>query len=111
MQGEICRGKFQKFGGRLRVIVADFDDLNLPRRPRSWNSRSIRRRRSYRSSHWVFRKLALQFRVTLQKSFSRRQKSSDPGERMSSRPPGLSIRQQRESPLEIQQPHAFLELQ
>ena len=30
MQGEICRGKFQKFGGRLRVIVADFDDLNLP---------------------------------------------------------------------------------
>jgi SAM-dependent methyltransferase len=27
-QGEICRGKFQKFGGRLRVIVADFDDLD-----------------------------------------------------------------------------------
>ena len=30
IQGEICRGKFQKFGGRLRVVVADFDDLSLP---------------------------------------------------------------------------------
>jgi hypothetical protein len=30
IQGEICRGKFQKFDGRLRVVVADFDDLSLP---------------------------------------------------------------------------------
>ena len=30
IQGEICRGKFQKFGGRLRVVVADFDELSLP---------------------------------------------------------------------------------
>jgi cyclopropane fatty-acyl-phospholipid synthase-like methyltransferase len=30
IQGEIGRGKFQKFGGRLRVVLADFDDLSLP---------------------------------------------------------------------------------
>jgi SAM-dependent methyltransferase len=29
VQGDICRRKFEKFGGRLRVMVADFDDLNL----------------------------------------------------------------------------------
>jgi len=29
VQGDICRQKFEKFGGRVRVIVADFDDLNL----------------------------------------------------------------------------------
>lgn len=28
-QGDICRSKFGKFEGRVRVIVADFDDLNL----------------------------------------------------------------------------------
>ncbi len=30
-QGEICRRKFEKFDGRVRVIVADFDGLDLPR--------------------------------------------------------------------------------
>jgi ubiquinone/menaquinone biosynthesis C-methylase UbiE len=30
VQGDICRRKFEKFGGRVRVMVADFDDLNLP---------------------------------------------------------------------------------
>ncbi len=29
VQGDICRSKFEKFGGRVRVMVADFDDLNL----------------------------------------------------------------------------------
>jgi SAM-dependent methyltransferase len=29
VQGDICRSKFGKFDGRVRVIVADFDDLNL----------------------------------------------------------------------------------
>jgi SAM-dependent methyltransferase len=29
MQGDICWSKFEKFGGRVRVMVADFDDLNL----------------------------------------------------------------------------------
>jgi SAM-dependent methyltransferase len=30
VQGEICRRKFEKFDGRVRVIVADFDGLDLP---------------------------------------------------------------------------------
>jgi SAM-dependent methyltransferase len=30
VQGEICRRKFEKFNGRVRVIVADFDGLDLP---------------------------------------------------------------------------------
>jgi len=30
VQGDICRRKFEKFGGRVRVIVADFDTLDLP---------------------------------------------------------------------------------
>jgi ubiquinone/menaquinone biosynthesis C-methylase UbiE len=29
VQADICRRKFDKFGGRVRVIVADFDSLNL----------------------------------------------------------------------------------
>jgi SAM-dependent methyltransferase len=29
VQGQICARKFEKFGGRVRVMVADFDDLNL----------------------------------------------------------------------------------
>jgi SAM-dependent methyltransferase len=29
VQGEICRERFNKFGGRVRVMVADFDDLDL----------------------------------------------------------------------------------
>jgi SAM-dependent methyltransferase len=29
-QAEICRRKFQKFDGRVRVVVADFDGLDLP---------------------------------------------------------------------------------
>jgi SAM-dependent methyltransferase len=29
VQGDICRSKFEKFDGRVRVMVADFDDLNL----------------------------------------------------------------------------------
>ena len=29
-QAEICQRKFAKFGGRLRVIIADFDALELP---------------------------------------------------------------------------------
>jgi ubiquinone/menaquinone biosynthesis C-methylase UbiE len=29
VQGNICRGRFEKFGGRVRVMVADFDKLNL----------------------------------------------------------------------------------
>ena len=29
VQGDICRRKFQKFGGRVRVIVMDFDELEL----------------------------------------------------------------------------------
>lgn len=29
VQGDICRRKFEKFGGRVRVMVADFDYLNL----------------------------------------------------------------------------------
>ena len=29
VQGEICREKFEKFGGRVRVMVTDFDDLDL----------------------------------------------------------------------------------
>ena len=29
-QGDICRSKFEKYGGRLRVMVADFDGLSLP---------------------------------------------------------------------------------
>jgi SAM-dependent methyltransferase len=30
VQAEICRRKFQKFGGRARAMVADFDFINLP---------------------------------------------------------------------------------
>jgi SAM-dependent methyltransferase len=30
VQGDICRSKFEKYGGRLRVMVADFDALSLP---------------------------------------------------------------------------------
>jgi SAM-dependent methyltransferase len=30
VQGDICRRKFAKFGGRVRVIVTDFDMLDLP---------------------------------------------------------------------------------
>ncbi len=30
VQGEICTRKFEKFGGRVRVMVADFDLLKLP---------------------------------------------------------------------------------
>ena len=30
VQGDICRSKFDKYGGRLRVMVADFDGLSLP---------------------------------------------------------------------------------
>ncbi len=30
VQGDICRSKFEKYGGRLRVMVADFDGLSLP---------------------------------------------------------------------------------
>jgi SAM-dependent methyltransferase len=30
VQEDICRRKFKKFGGRVRVIVADFDALDLP---------------------------------------------------------------------------------
>lgn len=30
VQADICRRKFAKFGGRLRVIVTDFDILDLP---------------------------------------------------------------------------------
>jgi SAM-dependent methyltransferase len=30
VQGDICRRKFAKFGGRVRVIVSDFDVLDLP---------------------------------------------------------------------------------
>ena len=29
VQGEICRERFEKFGGRVRVMVTDFDDLDL----------------------------------------------------------------------------------
>jgi SAM-dependent methyltransferase len=29
-QADICQRKFEKFEGRVRVIVADFDDLDLP---------------------------------------------------------------------------------
>src|SRR6266498_1001519 len=29
-RADICQRKFQKFEGRVRVIVADFDDLDLP---------------------------------------------------------------------------------
>ena len=29
VQGDICRRRFQKFGGRVRVIVMDFDKLDL----------------------------------------------------------------------------------
>jgi cyclopropane fatty-acyl-phospholipid synthase-like methyltransferase len=29
-QADICQPKFEKFEGRVRVIVADFDDLDLP---------------------------------------------------------------------------------
>ena len=29
VQGDICRSKFEKFGGRVQVMVADFDDLDL----------------------------------------------------------------------------------
>lgn len=29
VQADICRRKFEKFGGRVRVIVADFDSLDL----------------------------------------------------------------------------------
>jgi SAM-dependent methyltransferase len=29
VQGDICRSKFEKFGGHVRVMVVDFDDLNL----------------------------------------------------------------------------------
>ena len=28
-QGDICRKKFEKFDGRVQVMVADFDHLNL----------------------------------------------------------------------------------
>jgi SAM-dependent methyltransferase len=31
VQADICRRKFAKFGARVRVIVSDFDDLDLPR--------------------------------------------------------------------------------
>ena len=31
VQADICRRKFAKFGARARVIVSDFDDLDLPR--------------------------------------------------------------------------------
>jgi ubiquinone/menaquinone biosynthesis C-methylase UbiE len=30
VQGDICRLKFEKYGGRLRVLVQDFDELSLP---------------------------------------------------------------------------------
>ena len=30
VQGDICRRKFEKYGGRLRVMVTDFDALSLP---------------------------------------------------------------------------------
>jgi SAM-dependent methyltransferase len=30
VQADICRGKFEKLGGRAQVIVADFDKLDLP---------------------------------------------------------------------------------
>jgi SAM-dependent methyltransferase len=30
VQAEICRRKFEKFAGRVRVIVTDFDSLDLP---------------------------------------------------------------------------------
>jgi len=30
VQAEICRRKFEKFDGRVRVVVADFDGLDLP---------------------------------------------------------------------------------
>jgi cyclopropane fatty-acyl-phospholipid synthase-like methyltransferase len=29
-QADICQRKFEKFKGRVRVIVTDFDDLDLP---------------------------------------------------------------------------------
>jgi cyclopropane fatty-acyl-phospholipid synthase-like methyltransferase len=29
VQADICRSKFEKFGGHVRVMVAHFDDLNL----------------------------------------------------------------------------------
>ena len=29
VQGDICRSKFEKFGGHVRVMVADFDELNM----------------------------------------------------------------------------------
>ena len=29
VQGDICRSKFEKFGGHVRVMVADFDHLYL----------------------------------------------------------------------------------
>jgi ubiquinone/menaquinone biosynthesis C-methylase UbiE len=29
VQGDICRSKFEKFGGRVRVMVVDFDNLSL----------------------------------------------------------------------------------
>src|ERR1700750_1921093 len=30
VQAEVCRRKFEKFDGRVRVVVADFDGLDLP---------------------------------------------------------------------------------